>query len=441
MGGRSQGMVTGRLWVNWGQNQSCRPEHVAYPRSPDEIAALVKTAAGAGRTVKVIGSGHSFTGIALTDGLMLSLRHCDRILEVDHSTGLVKVEAGITLASLNRELAAIGLAIENLGDIEYQSVAGAISTSTHGTGAKFHSIPSQVEAMELILADGSTLNISRASDPDLLHSAQVGLGALGVIATVTLRCVPAFNLYSEERPWKLNEVLEQIDDLVDSNEHVDFYWYPHSDVAQTFIHNRTNESARPRHRLKAYYEDVLMENRMFNLVNWVGSLNQTWIPSLSGFTASQIGRARITDRSDRVFTNPRTVRFVEMEYAIPRSHAIAALRSVKELIEKKAFKIGFPIEMRFLGPDDAFLGTAYGRDTAYIAVHVYYRLAYESFFREVEAVMKEMEGRPHWGKMHYRTAHDLRPLYPQWDRFLDVRDRLDPERVFSNEYLERVLGP
>ena len=435
-------MVTGRRqWVNWGQNQSCRPEHVAYPGSPDEIAALVKTAAEAGRTVKVIGSGHSFTGIALTDGLMLSLRRCEKILEADHSTGLVKVEAGITLASLNRELAAIGLAIKNLGDIEYQSVAGAISTSTHGTGAKFHSIPYQVEAMELILADGSTLEISRSSDGDLFHSAQVGLGALGVIATVTLKCVPAFNLYSEERPWRLDEVLEQIDDLVASNEHVDFYWFPHSEVAQTLIHNRTKEPAQPKGRLKTYYEDILMENRMFNLVNWAGSLNQNWIPGLSRFVGSQIGRTATTDRSDRVFTNPRTVRFVEMEYAIPRSQAIAALRSVKELIEKKDFKVGFPIELRFLGPDDAFLGTAYGRDTAYLAVHVYYRLAFESFFREVEAVMREMDGRPHWGKMHYRTAQDLRPLYPQWDRFLDVRHRLDPERVFANKYLERVLGP
>lgn len=429
-----------RRWMNWGENQSCVPSRVEYPATAEEICSIVKEAVATDGRVKVVGSGHSFTNIAATSGVMLSLRRYGRLLEADTSSGLVKVEAGIRLSDLNRELAGLGLALPNLGDIEYQTLAGAIATSTHGTGIRYRSIASQVVAVDVILADGSILSVSDTQDKESFKALQVGLGALGVMSTVTLQCVPAFTLYSEERPWRLDEVLEQIDDLVDSNDHVDFYWYPHTEVAQTLIHNRTDKPPRPRGRMEAYYEDILMENRAFNLACYLGSLNSKWIPPISSFIGSQIGRVQVTDRSDRVFTNPRSVRFVEMEYAVPRSLGISALREVKNLIERKKFNISFPVEMRFLAPDDAFLGTAYGRDTVYIAVHVYYRLEFELFFREVEAIMKDAEGRPHWGKMHYRTAEELQPLYPEWDRFLSVRDRLDPERAFTNPYLDRVLG-
>jgi FAD-linked oxidoreductase len=430
-----------RRWVNWGENQSCTPSRVEYPVSAYEISSIVKEAASAGLRVKVVGTGHSFTDIAATEGVMLSLQRSGRVLEADTSSGVVKVEAGIRLSELNHQLAELGLALENLGDIEYQTLAGAIATSTHGTGARFRNISSQVSGIEVILADGSTLSVSETEDPQTLKALQVSLGALGVISTVTLRCVPAFTLYSEERPWPLAEVLERIDELVDTNDHVDFYWYPHTDVAQTLIHNRTEESPRPRKRLKAYYEDIFMENRAFNLICYLGSLNSRWIPPLSRFLGGQIGRARITDRSDRVFTNPRTVRFVEMEYAVPRASGIAALREVKSLIEKQEFNISFPVEMRFLGPDDAYLSTAHGRDTVYIAVHVYYKMEFEKYFREVEAIMKEHDGRPHWGKMHYRSSEELSRLYPQWEQFQSARRRLDPDSVFTNTYLDRVLGP
>lgn len=426
--------------MNWGENQSCTPSRVEYPGSAHEISSIVQQAAAAGERVKVVGTGHSFTDIAATEGVMLSLRRYGRVLEADTSSGIVKVEAGIRLSDLNHELAAMGLAIENLGDIEYQTLAGAIATSTHGTGARFGSISSQVAGIEVIAADGSTLPASESLNSEALKALKVNLGALGVVSTVTLQCVPAFTLYSEEKPWRLDEALESIDELVDSNDHVDFYWYPHTEVAQTLIHNRTEDSPRPRKRLKAYYEDILMENRTFNLVCYLGSLNSRWIPPLSRFIGSQIGHARITDRSDRVFTNPRTVRFVEMEYAVPRANGVAALREVRALIEKQELNISFPVEMRFLAPDDAFLSTAYGRDTVYIAVHVYYKLEFENYFREVEAIMRQHEGRPHWGKMHYRTGADLSPLYPEWDRFQAVRQQFDPEGVFANSYLERVLG-
>ena len=400
----------------------------------------MRGAAAAGERVKVAGAGHSFTDIACTDGRLIKLDRYAEVLDVDQQSATVTVQGGITIARLSEVLASYSLAMENMGDVAYQTISGAISTATHGTGERLRNIPSQVCALSLVLADGSVLHCSRMTDAETFKAAQVGLGALGVISTVTLQCVPAFNLHSVEEPRRLGDILEQFDELAAGNDHFEFFWFPHTDWVQAITNNRTSEPARPKSRIGAYIDDILFENHVFGLIQRAGQLRRGWIPGLARMTARTLTKSEAIDRSDRVFANERLVRFAEMEYAIPRAHLLQAVREVRAMIDSTGLRISFPVEVRTVAADDIPLSPASGRETGYIAVHVYWRADYEEFFGEVEAIMKALDGRPHWGKLHYQTAETLRPRYPLWDAFSSVRARLDPERRFGNAYLDRVLG-
>jgi L-gulonolactone oxidase len=430
-------------WTNWGGTASCTPARIAHPAGEDEIVALVREAAERDRRVKVVGSGHSFTDIACTDGVLVELDRHNRVLSVDRERQTVTAEAGITVLQLSAALAPFGLAMENIGDVGYQTISGAISTATHGTGERLRNLSSQVAGLRIVLADGSVLECSAGQDPDAFEAAQVGLGALGVISTVTLRCVPAFFVRSVQEPVRVDELLSTFDERCREHDHFELFWWPHTDWAQAITNTRTADEPRPSERRSgfgAYVSDVLVENYAFGLIQRAASVNQAWIPRLARLTARTMTRKEMADRSDRIFANERLVRFVEMEYALPREHVVQAVRDVRALIERRGFLISFPVEVRAVAADDIPLSPAYGRATGYIAVHVFNRFEYEPYFREVEAIMDGYEGRPHWGKLHFQTAETLRPRYPQWDAFRAVRDRLDPERRFGNAYLQRVLG-
>jgi FAD-linked oxidoreductase len=428
-------------WSNWAGNQRCTPAAVESPMSEDELASVVKTAGAAGRAVRVVGSGHSFTDAAVTDGTMICLDNYRGVLATDYENRRVTVQAGITIAELNEALAARGLALPNLGDIGYQTISGALSTGTHGTGTGFGGLATQIAALDLVLADGSVLHCSDTEQPDVLNAARVSIGALGVLSTITLQCVPAFNLHAREKPQRFDEVLGELDASADDNDHFEFYWFPHTEWTYTKRNNRTDEPARPRGRRKEFVDDVVISNWAFGAVCALGKLRPAWIPPLARFSTRVLGGANTIDRSDRVFTSPRLVRFVEMEYSIPRPAVPDALRAVRAFIESRDLRISFPIEVRFTAPDDIPLSTASGRESGYIAVHVYRGMEFEPYFRGVEAIMNEHAGRPHWGKFHFQSADTLAPRYPKWAEFQSVRDRLDPERRFQNTYTRRVLGP
>ena len=430
-------------WTNWGGTYSCSPMRMESPSSEEEIAAIVRGATDRGEHVKVIGSGHSFTDIGCTDGCLIKLDNYNKVLDVDPDAKTITAQAGITILELSDALAHFGLAMENMGDVGYQTISGAISTATHGTGERFSNISDQVVALSLILASGDVLRCSPHHDADAFKAAQVGLGALGVLSTVTLRCVPAYNLHSVQEPRKLDELLDQFDGLCAKNDHFEFFWFPHTEWAQAITNTRTQKPVPENQRragLGSYINDIVLENHVFGMIQRAAQVRRTWIPGLAAITARTMSRKEMTDRSDRIFANTRLVRFAEMEYALPRSELIAAVRDIRSMIERKRLLISFPVEVRAVAPDEIPLSPAYGRDTGYIAVHVYHRFEYEPYFREVEAIMNAHEGRPHWGKLHFQTAATLRPRYPLWDRFVAVRDRLDPNRVFGNAYLERVLG-
>jgi L-gulonolactone oxidase len=418
------------MWSNWSRGQSCAPAEHVRPASRAELSEAVAR----GRAVRVAGAGHSFSGVVPTDGTLLSLDRLDRVLDVDRGSGLVRAEAGIRLHRLVRELHAHGLALPNLGDIDAQSLAGALVTGTHGTGAKLGNLAAGVEAMELVLADGSELT---ADGGDELRAARVGLGALGVVAAVTLRCVPAFRLHAVDRPLPLDDVLGELDRHVDGNDHFELFTFPHSPVALTRTNNRSAAPPTPRRPRREWLQDVVLDNHVFGLLNRVARRAPKTIPSLNrlaGRSASQ--RERVAESFD-VFASPRLVRFEEMEYALPREHAVDAVRAAREILERHP--VSFPIELRFSAGDDALLSPAHARESAYVAVHVFEGMAFEAPFREVEAVMGEWGGRPHWGKRSFLSAAELAPRYPRWADFAAIRERLDPDGRFVNAWARQTL--
>jgi len=427
-------------WSNWTGDQRCAPAELVRPRDRDELAAAIVTAAEAGRRVSVAGSGHSFTEAALTDGTMIDVGALSGVIEADRESGLVRVGGGTVLAVLNEELHTLGLGMENLGDIDRQTIAGAIATGTHGTGAKLRNISAQVEAIELVAADGSVRELD-ASRSDLLRAARVSVGALGAVSAVTLRCVPAFVLERIDSPQPREAVLDGFDERAEANDHFELFTFPYADSALVLERNRVEGAPRPRGRAAAYLNDIVLENWALEALSAAGRLVPRSIPALSRLAAALASGGRTVDRSDRVFASERRVRFTEMEYGVPREHGPEAARRVVEWVRSNRYPVFFPIEMRVAAGDDALLSPSHERDTAYIAVHQYRGMEWRPYFEAVEAIMREYGGRPHWGKRHFQTAETLAPLYPQWEAFQAARDDLDPKRVFTNEYAARVLGP
>lgn len=402
--------------------------------------AALRRARGAGQRVKVVGSGHSFTPVACTHGRLLSLSMLNQVLSVDEEACTVTVEAGIPIYMLNARLAEHGLALANLGDIDRQTMAGAIATGTHGTGRTFGGLATFVRDLDLITAAGERVHCSPTEEPEVFHSARVGLGALGVVTRLTLQCVPAFNLHHVERPRRFHDVMSELDDAIETNDHFEFYWLPHTDSCSIIANNRTEEPAQSKSAYKTWRAEVFYPNYFFGALVGVGKRMPSSVPRIAQLVAGTLGATERVGRSDDILVSRRLLRFVEMEYAIPRAHAVEAVLAIRELIEDEGHRVPFPIEVRFVAPDDIPLSMAYGRDTCFVAVHQARGVPYEAYFRGVEAIMDRFDGRPHWGKVHFQSAATLAPRYPEWARFAAVRAHLDPDGVFANEYLDRVLG-
>jgi FAD-linked oxidoreductase len=430
----------GPRWHNWAGTQSCTPQQIHQPHTEEELAAIVGSATVVGERVKVVGSGHSFTGIALTRGHLVDLRHYRRLLRTNRSTLRATAQAGMTLAAFSRAIFPRGLAMEDMGDIAYQTISGGISTGTHGTGLRYGCLATQVVGMRVVTADGSVVECSPEDDRPLFQAARVGLGALGAISTVTMRLEPAFNLHALEQMLPVDEVIADLDRHVAENEHFEFFWYPGSAVAFTKRNNRTPRPADPLPAWRRFRDDVLIANYASNALTQVDRVSPALARRARRILPST-AREDYVERSYRVFTSERRVRFHEMEYFVPREAARDAIARVRALIGESRQRITMPIEVRFAAADDIPLSMCEGRATCSIAVHMRRHEPYEQYFAAVEAIMRDYGGRPHWGKLHFQSAATLRPLYPRWDEFQQVRARVDPRGTFSNGYLDRVLGP
>lgn len=429
-------------WTNWAGTATATPGALARPESTDDVSRAVLWAGDRGMRVKAVGSGHSFTPIAVTDGLLLGLDRLAGIVAHDAVSGRVTVRAGTRLHDLNRELASRGLAMENLGDIDRQTISGALATGTHGTGARFRGLAASVLGMRIVLADGSVVDCDAERDPTLFEAARVGLGALGIVTELTLQCVPAFLLHAREEPGSLTETLARLDEIVAGTDHVEFYWFPHTDRVLLKRNRRLSLEAGedPLPRWRAWLDDDFLSNSVFEMVNRVSAARPAWVPRINAMSSRVLSSREFTMPSFEVFASERRVRFREMEYAIPRDAVIDTLLSLRDYVDTSGVLIPFPVEVRFAAADEIWLSTATGRESAYIAVHQYHRMDHSSYFDGFEAIARNVDGRPHWGKMHGRSYEDLLPTYPRLADAVAVRDRVDPERRFGNDYLDRVLG-
>ncbi|MCW2541022.1 MAG: FAD-linked oxidoreductase [Frankiales bacterium] len=439
---REPGQTRESNWTNWAGTYSVQPQRRARPGSADEVSEVIRVAAEDELSVKAVGAGHSFTDIAITRGVLVELDRLRGVLSADPSTGLVTIAAGTTLRELSPLLWQAGLALPNLGDIDAQTISGAISTGTHGTGQSFPGLAAQVRALQLVLADGRIVDCSPEHCPDLFDAARVGLGALGIITTVTLQCVPAFALRAVEAPAALEAVLEGLANTVQNTDHFEFYWFPHTKRVLTKANIRlpADTELDPVGRVKGWRDDEFLANSTFEVVNRLTSAAPALTRRANQVAARALTPRQYTDRSYRVFTSNRRVRFREMEYALPRKSLAYVLSEIEAWLARSGERIGFPVEVRFTAADDIPLSTAYGRASCYIAVHQYHRRPFDRYFSAVEKIARSVQGRPHWGKLHYQSADELAPLYPRYADFLAVRDRVDPQRRFGNDYLRRVLG-
>jgi L-gulonolactone oxidase len=428
-------------WTNWAGNQDSTATAVLRPRTVADVAEAVRAATADGARIRPVGSGHSFTAVARADDRRMELTDLDTGVRIDRDRHLVTVPAGTPLCGLNALLAENGLALPNLGDIDAQTIAGAVSTGTHGTGAAYGCLSTFVEALTLVTGTGEVLRCSATEHPDVFTAARVSLGALGVLTDVTLRVVDAFVLRAHERPAPLAEVLAALPDLVVGHDHFEFFWFPYTDRVQVKTNDRVPADDRPLPRWRGWLDDEFLANTILAGACRLGRAAPGLVPAINAVSARALGERTYTGRSDTVFCTPRRVRFTEMEYGLPRAALPEALRAVRRIVDGLPFKVQFPVEVRFTAADDIWLSHGYGRDSAYLAVHQYVGAPYEPYFRAVEEVATALGGRPHWGKLHWRDAASLAPVYPRFTDFQHLRTRLDPAGVFTSPHLSTLFTP
>jgi len=426
---------------NWSRLQQFAPSDIQRPKSEDQLATLVAQAAHTGQRIKAMGAGHSFTAIAVTNDIHITIEHLDQLHSVDVNSGIVTVGAGITIKKLNRLLERYGLALENMGDIDKQSIAGAINTGTHGTGLAYGGIATQVRAMRIIDGTGETHDIDANQNADLFACARVGLGALGIVTRVTLQTVPAFRLHAAEETRPLEAVLEQWPELITQQDHAEFYFMPGGRKAAVKINTRTLDQPKPLPRHRYVTDKLVGENIAFGIVNRVARRTPRAAPTIARLITNSTGTRQYQDVSYKVFTTPRWVHFYETEWAVPLHALTDIITEFNTFARDLDQRVTFPVEVRCAAGDDIALSTASGHATGYIAAHVYWGTPYQQYFNGLWDITRSAGGRPHWGKLHQETADTLKPRYPAWQRFATARALIDPAGRFRNDYLDRTLGP
>lgn len=397
-------------WSNWSGLVRCQPARLIEPADENQVVEEVRQAAAAGQTVRVTGSGHSFTALCSTDDVLISLDRLAGIESVDAAAGRAWIRAGSKIRDLGGPLAEHGLALENQGDVDVQALAGAVSTGTHGTGPLLGSISTQVDALRIVTATGDIIECSRQAEADVFRAAQVSLGALGVIVAVRMRLLPRYRLHEQARREPLDACLASLDERIRANRHFEFFWYPADGCAFTKTLNPTD-----RPPSGAPVEAA---------------------PDGSGLSSAE--RERVDD-SWRIFPTVRENRFNEMEYSVPAERGPECFLEVRELIRTKHRQATWPVEYRTVAADDIPISPAQGRATVAISVHEGAALPHAAFFADAEKIFRRHQGRPHWAKLHSLGSRELVELYPEWHRFQAVRKRLDPQGRFLNEHLRRLF--
>ena len=428
--------MAGGNWQNWSGGVSCTPNSVEQPRTEAELSDAVRRADTA---VRVAGSGHSFTPLVETDGTIITMDALSGVGAADLNTREIEIWGGTKIADLGLPLKEVGLALANQGDIDQQSITGAIGTGTHGTGRALGSLSTQVASFRLVTATGDVLNCSPTENIDVFKGGRVSFGSLGVMSQVRLKCRPAYKL--EEHTWHMdvNHCLKRLDAFEESNRHFEFFWFPFANhvIAKTL--NETDKTA-PEPRVPELRSIRKAENRVFQLACETGRFLPFLKPSLQRYLTSASGEAKRVRWSCEAFPSPRTVLFNEMEFSVPAEKGADCVQEIAAYIRRRNFNVMFPIEFRRVAEDDIWLSPFYEQPSVTISVHQYAKQKYQKLFDGCEAIFRSYGGRPHWGKLHSFTAKDFETLYDRWDDFREMRERLDPDGKFLNPYLKTIFG-
>ena len=428
-------------WSNWSGTVTADVEIVAV-RDVAHVQKVVAAASAAGRRVKPIGAGHSFTAIGEPVDVQLQMDALTGLVSADCATGRAWVATGTRLADAVRQLHGVGLGLPNQGDYDRQTMSGATSTGTHGTGIGLTGFAGMVRGVELVLADGSLLRVTDRENADLLPAVALSLGALGVVTAIEYQCEPAYLLTAQEEPTTFSGVLESLDERIDGHDHFEFFWFPDTDrvLAKTNERHRDVSRRAPMPGWKDRLENDLLSNRLFGGINRLTTRVPRTTAAINQVSARALSAKTYTDWSHIVYPTERDVVFRESEFSVPRADAVEVLQRLDAWHRAHPSTTSFPVEVRFTGPDDVWMSTSYGRQSAYIAIHQFHARDHREYFAAFWNILADYEARPHWGKMHELDADALRKVYPRFDEFLEVRDRLDPGRTFANPYTERVLG-
>ncbi|AUH52376.1 FAD-dependent oxidoreductase [Chromobacterium sp. ATCC 53434] len=433
-GPRAAAPAGGYRWRNWSGLQSCTAQALATPGDEAELARLLRAAGAAGTPLRCVGAGHSFTPLVPTAGKLVSLDRMSGLLAQDAAAGTATLLAGTRIAQLARQLDQHGLALRNQPDIDAQSYAGAISTATHGTGARLQALHADALALRLVTPAGEIVDCGGGRDDDLLQAARVSLGSLGVIARATIAVVPAY--YLKRKLWLMpaQQMLDAAPELARTHRNFEFYYLPFTGYAAAIVHDLA--PAGPASRPESQDEDMLRELR--RLRDWLGKM-----PSLRRWVAQKLidpgmGEQAL-DKSWRLLSTSRPTRFNETECHVPREAGIACAREVIARLERRD-DVFFPMEFRFVQGDDAWLSPFYRRDSCSIAVHAAAGEACDYLVTDLAPIFRKYQGRPHWGKLHAHRAADFAALYPRWNDFLKLRRELDPRGLLLNPHLRGVFG-
>jgi FAD-linked oxidoreductase len=418
-------------WHNWSCNQTSFPKKVVQPVSTSELTAELKNTTG---PLRLVGSGHSFTPLAKTEDTLISLNQMTGIIGHDQATHTARIRAGTPLHQLSPLLDDINQGMLNMGDINHQSLAGAVATGTHGTGAKLPCLSGLVKSLTLITPQGKVMECSALHNQDLFNAARVNLGALGVVTEIELQNGPAYSLKESIELQSLDEVLTNIETLKSENRHVEFFALAYSDQVILKTLNPTRES--PFEPKAPFISDDALLRFFCELTRRVPKL----IPVVHRQIARFISASQRVDVSHKVFATPRTVRFNEMEYQVPAELGPDCLKAIIAHLRKHKVAAFFPIEYRYVAGDDIWLSPFYGRDSASISIHQYHKQDYVTLFQQLEPIFDQFEGRPHWGKSHTKAHHQLARLYPKWRDWKEIQQTLDPEQRMLNPDMMHILG-
>lgn len=421
-------------WRNWSGGQSCIPAARLAPATEDELADILKSTVG--MNVRAVGSSHSFSALIPTDGKIISLSNFNGLLNHDPKTLQAEFGAGTPMSQMGEPLQKVGQALPNMADIDYQTLAGAISTSTHGTGPKFGSYSSNVVGLRLVTANGQVLDLDKDHKPELFNAARVSLGSLGVITRIKLQNRNAFRLHQKQWVQKTEEVLEDIPRLIKENNHFEFNPILHSDVSLVQTQNETTDT---RTLTKEGGGDGDKIGKL-SMANTYLRNHPDAQAALLNFLVKHLDFPDVIDASFRVFANVRDQRFNEMEYEVPAEAGPDCVREVLKTIREQNLNSFIPLEYRYVKADDIPLSMFSGRDTCAISVHQYYDMDYHNFFAQIEPIFWKYEGRPHWGKLHTLNVAQFSKLYPRFKEFQDIRREMDPTGKFLNGHLRSVFG-